>query len=102
MERHGGTAASISWSNDATDENQRNKELKVDSKSLEVSQERKNKNQEFLSGRSHNTRRGEFLSLKGGGQDPSFSIRGRGYENRGTTRKQSLSRLDHEMICETP
>ena len=82
VERHGGVAASTSWCNDATDENRRNRELKVDSKSLKVSQERKNKNQEYLSGRSHNTRPGEFLSLKGGGQDQSFSNRGRGYKNR--------------------
>ena len=82
VERHGGAAASVSWCNDATDENGRNRERKVDSKSLKVSQERKNKNQEYLSGKSHNTRPGEFLGLKGGGQDLSFSNRGRGYENR--------------------
>ena len=82
VERHGGAAASTSWSNDATDENRRNRERKVDSKSLKVFRERKNKNQEYLSGRSHNTRSGEFLGLKDGGQDPSFSNKGRGYENR--------------------
>ena len=73
VERHGGAAASVSWCNDATDENGRNRERKVDSKSLKVSQERKNKNQEYLSGKSHNTRSGEFLG---------FSNRGRGHENR--------------------
>ena len=76
VERHGGVAASIRWCNDATDENRRNRERKVDSKPLKVSQERKNKNQEYLSERSHNTRPEEFLGLKGGGQDPSFSNRG--------------------------
>ena len=81
MEGHGGAAAATSWCNDATNENQRNMEREVDSKSLKVSQERKNKNKEYLSGRSHNTRPGEFLGLKGGGQDPSFFNRGRGYEN---------------------
>ena len=82
MEGHGGAAAATSWCNDATNENQRNMEREVDSKSLKVSQERKNKNKEYLSGRSHNTRPGEFLGLKGGGQDPSFFNRGRGYGNR--------------------
>ena len=82
VERHGGAAASTSWCNDATDENRRNRECKVDSKSLKVSQEMKNKNQEYLSGRSHNTRPGEFTGLKGGGKVPFFSNRGRSYENR--------------------
>ena len=82
VERHGGAAASTSSCNDATDENRRNRECKVDSKSLKVSQEMKNKNQEYLSGRSHNTRPGEFTGLKGGGKVPFFSNRGRSYENR--------------------
>ena len=43
VERHGGAAASTSWCNDATDENRRNRECKVDSKSLKVSQEMKKK-----------------------------------------------------------
>ena len=75
VERHGGAAASTSSCNDATDENRRNRECKVDSKSLKVSQEMKKKNQEYLSGRSHNTRPGEFIGLKGGGKVPPFSNR---------------------------
>ncbi|RMX42456.1 hypothetical protein pdam_00010868 [Pocillopora damicornis] len=82
VERHGGAAASTSSCNDATDENRRNRECKVDPKSLKVSQEMKNKNQEYLSGRSHNARHGEFTGLKGRGKVPSFSNRGRSYGNR--------------------
>ena len=37
VERHGGAAASTSWCNDVTDENRRNRERKVDSKSLKIS-----------------------------------------------------------------
>ena len=81
MERHGGAAASTSWCNDVTDENRRNRERKVDSKSLKISQEGKNKSKEHLSGRSHNTTPRKFLGIKGGGQDSFFSNRNLGYEN---------------------
>ena len=81
VERHGGAAASTSWCNDVTDENRRNRERKVDSKSLKISQESKNKSKEHLSLKSHNTTPGKFLGLKGGGQDPFFSNRSQGYEN---------------------
>ena len=80
-ERHGGAAASTSWCNDVTDENRRNREHKVDSKSLKISQERKNKSKEHLSGRSHKITPRKFLGLKDGGQDPFFSNRSLGYEN---------------------
>ena len=63
-ERHGGAAASTSWCNDVTDENRRNRERKVDSKSLKISQESKNKSKEHLSVKSHNTTPGKFLGLK--------------------------------------
>ena len=81
VERHGGAAASTSWCNDVTDENRRNRERKVDSKSLKISQEGKNKSKEHLSGRSHNTTPRKFLGIKGGGQDSFFSNRNLGYEN---------------------
>ena len=81
VERHGGAAASTSWCNDVTDENRRNRERKVDSKSLKISQESKDKSKEHLSVKSHNTTPGKFLGLKGGGQDPFFSNRSQGYEN---------------------
>ena len=80
-ERHGGATASTSWCNDVTDENRRNRERKVDSKSLKISQKSKNKSKEHLSVKSQNTTPGKFLGLKGGGQDPFFSNRSRGYEN---------------------
>ena len=81
VERHGGAAASTSWCNDVTDENRRNRERKVDSKSLKMSQQSKDKSKEHLSVKSHNTMPEKFLGLKGGGQDPFFSNRSQGYEN---------------------
>ena len=81
VERHGGAAASTSWFNDVTDENRRNRERKVDSKSLKMSQQSKDKSKEHLSVKSHNTMPEKFLGLKGGGQDPFFSNRSQGYEN---------------------
>ena len=81
VERHGGAAASTSWCNDVTDENRRNRERKVDSKSMKISQEGKNKSKKHLSGRSHNTTPRKFLGIKGGGQDSFFSNRNLGYEN---------------------
>ena len=81
VECHGGAAASTSWCNDVTNENRRNRERKVDSKSLKISQEGKNKSKEHLSGRSHNTTPRKSLGIKGGGQDSFFSNRSLGYEN---------------------
>ena len=81
VDHYGGAATSTSWCNDVTYEHRRNRERKVDSKSLKIFQESKNKSNEHLSQRSHNTTPKKYLGLKGGGQDPFFSNRGLGYEN---------------------
>ncbi|XP_022797805.1 uncharacterized protein LOC111336045 isoform X2 [Stylophora pistillata] len=83
MKRHGGAvaAATTSRCNDDTDEDRPNKECKIHSRPLKVSQERKSMNEGDLSGRTQNTRHGTFLGFEGGGQDPSCSERGLSYKN---------------------